>query len=84
MAAAMKVMSKKLTWTKTWSGRHQGPYLKWTLASVTINRHTLAATENWVAEAVDQNQTAMKAMKVMKAMKAMKAMQVMKAMKAKK
>ena len=87
IATAMKATqnTKTLALVKKWSGRTLGPFVKWTIASVTINKRTHLVTENWIGEAVDMDLTAMKAMKAMKVMKtAMKAMKVMKAMKAKK
>ncbi len=68
---AMKA-NKTMWWTKKWSGFHQGPYVRWTLARVTIDKGTRVVTENWKALAVDEHQTAMKAMKMMKAVKAKK------------
>jgi hypothetical protein len=81
MAAAMKATKtvkamktkKPLTWTKKWSGRHEGPYVMWTLASVTIHKRTLVVTEIWTALPINQDLTAMRVKTAMKAMKAMKA-----------
>ncbi len=68
---AMKAST--VVWRKSWKGRHTGPWISWTLATLTFDEKHGKVNEVWHGKAHTTAVRAMKAMEAMQGMKAMKA-----------